>query len=96
VRAAAAIPVREMAGYTRGPHGVEAKHFRPKTRNEARRLVVEIFARQGPDGWDERSQATYMKMHGVEPRPVEELEVEELRILVDAMDKSHLVIFFAE
>lgn len=84
------------ASYTIGSRGIEAKHYRPGTRNEARHLVAEIFAKQGSDGWDERSQRYYMAKLGIEPKPVDELSVDELRIIIDAMDKSHMVIFFAE
>lgn len=86
-----AAAASEMASYTRGDHGIQPKHYRPKTAGDARQLVEEIFNR---NRWDERSRLKYMELKGIEPKPLEKCTIEDLRILVAAMDKAHMVIFF--
>ena len=66
------------------------KPCRPKKKGEARAYLNEVFER---NGWDERSRFKYMEMHGVEPKDVEDLSVEEMRIVLGAMEKSKMILF---
>ncbi len=73
-----------------GDGSIVPKPCRPRTKGEAREYIVEIF-----DGnqWDERDRRKFLEMHGVELKDDEELSVEEMRIILDAMEKSRMILF---
>lgn len=78
------------ASYTIGDRGIRPKDFRTATLGDARRLIGEIFDR---NGWDERSRRVYFEMKGVTARRIEDLTIDEARKIVADMERSRMVIF---
>lgn len=70
--------------------GFYLKPVRPKTINDARRLIAECFERQG---WDEDSQKNYFEMKGIEAERLADVSPDDIRKIVAAMEKSHMLIF---
>lgn len=81
--------------YTTNEFGadVQPKAFWPKTLAEAKRLIAETFAKQGPDGWSDRDIKVYFEMKGVGATDVSQLTVEEARIILGCIAKSRMIIF---
>lgn len=83
-----------MASYTRtNAGGVRSKQYRPTTRGDARQLITEVFARQREGGWDERDVAVYLEGKKVSARKVEDLTPDEMKIVIDALEKAAMLIF---
>lgn len=81
---------RETASYVQTSRGLEPKYDRPKTVADARLIIAEIFLK---NRWDERSQQVYMKNHGVNAESLAACSPDEVRRLLNDLDKSHMVIF---
>lgn len=78
-------------GYYKGPDGqLLKKPDRPRTLAQAKSAIREVFEK---NAWDKRSQLKYLEMHGVEPRDLTELTVEETRTILTAMERSRMVLF---
>ena len=81
-------------GYYKGPNGeLVRKPDRPKTLAQAKSAVRYVFEKNGRD---ERSRLKYLEMHGVEPRDLTQLSLEETRIVLAAMEKSRMILFFEQ
>ncbi|HRJ90054.1 MAG TPA: hypothetical protein PLX39_15360 [Pyrinomonadaceae bacterium] len=63
----------------------DPKDRRPKTLAEAKALIAKTFREQG---WNEREQATYCRIHGADPETQE-----GCRKLIDAMSASRMILF---
>ncbi len=78
-------------GYQLMPDGkIVPKPCRPKTQGEARKYIVQIFDK---NRWDERDRRKYMEMHDVEPKNVEDLSADEIRLLLKSMEDAQMILF---
>lgn len=66
------------------------KVSRPKTKGAAVLLIDETYRY---NGWGDTERATHQRMLGLEPKPLNEMTIEELRVIVDRFELSKMVIF---
>lgn len=66
------------------------KVSRPATKGEAVLLIDDTYRY---NDWGDAERATHQRMIGIEPKPLNEMPIEELRMIVDRFEKSKMVIF---
>lgn len=66
------------------------KQCRPATLGEAKAIINATFDK---NKWTLRDRDKYMEIHGVTPKGVHALSLEEARTILDAMAKSRMVLF---
>lgn len=66
---------------------------RPQTKAAAITLIHETYRY---NDWDSDSQARFESMLGLEPKPINERTVDELRVIVARFEASKMILFRKE
>lgn len=68
----------------------DEKIKRPNTRREA---LDQIEATFKFNGWKQRERAVYLKMLGIEPKPLEKMERDEIRAIIADFTNSRMILY---
>lgn len=69
---------------------VTPKPYRPKSIGDAMKMIAGVFER---NRWDVEAQSRYFKLKGIDAERIEGLTADEVRTLLAAMERSHLILF---
>jgi hypothetical protein len=63
---------------------------RPKTLADAKRLILDTFA---SNDWSESERLRYQDLLGLPSVPVESLDITSVRVIIEDMAKSKMILF---
>jgi hypothetical protein len=62
----------------------------PTTLGDARSLISATFVK---NRWDDRDRRFYLNSKGIRPKEIDELDRDDCRTILEAMQKSRMIIF---
>lgn len=66
---------------------------RPTTLGEAKRIILDRYE---SNQWDRSAQLRFHMICGLEPKPLEEYDKDEVRVVLDRMEMSRMVLYAEE
>lgn len=66
---------------------------RPKTVREAREQIRQTFV---DNDWDEDAQSRYFEIAGLKPKALDKLTSDEIRTVIDRMERSKMILYKQE